>query len=125
MEAHRERQPKKAEADMGTEIFRETGGDGVGRATPSPGGPNDLQTRRAVEGPVKTAPRHSTETFGKEKNALTSALGWFSVGLGAAELLAPATVARVIGVDPDENRGLLRVFGLRELIAGVGILTRP
>jgi uncharacterized membrane protein len=110
---------------MGTEIFRETGGDGVGRATPSPGRRNDLQTRRAVEGPVKTAPRHYTETFGKEKNALTSALGWFSVGLGAAELLAPAAVARVIGIDPDENRGLLRVFGLRELIAGVGILTRP
>jgi uncharacterized membrane protein len=111
---------------MGTEIYRETGN---GVAAPPPPRTtvrrNQLQTRRGTEQSVKDAPQHYSETYGREKDALTSFLGWFSVGLGAAELLAPGVVARVIGVDEDDNRGLLRAFGIRELIAGAGILTRP
>src|SRR3954454_20867272 len=57
---------------------------------------------------------------------LANGLGWFSIGLGAAELFAPGSVARLIGVDDDEgNRALLRFYGLREIAAGVGILTQP
>lgn len=56
---------------------------------------------------------------------LANGLGWFSIGLGAAELLAPGSVARLIGVnDDDGNRSLLRFYGLREIAAGVGILTQ-
>jgi len=109
---------------MGTEIYRETG-NGVDAPPRTAVRRNQLQTRRGTEESVKDAPEHYTETYGREKDALTSFLGWFSVGLGAAELLAPSLVARVIGVDEDENRGLLRAFGVRELIAGVAILTRP
>ncbi len=57
---------------------------------------------------------------------LAVGLGWFSIGLGLTEVLAPGTLARVIGIsDNDENRSLLRFYGFRELAAGVGILSQP
>jgi len=51
-------------------------------------------------------------------------LGWFSIGLGLAELAAPDIVADLTGV---RNEGLLQLYGLREIACGVGILssTRP
>ena len=57
--------------------------------------------------------------------ALARGLGWFSVGLGVAEVAAPGMIAKVIGVrDNADNRELLRAAGLREIASGVGILTR-
>jgi uncharacterized membrane protein len=56
---------------------------------------------------------------------LARGLGWFSVGLGLAELTAPGTVARLIGVKGRNTRGQLRAIGLREIASGVGILSRP
>lgn len=50
------------------------------------------------------------------------ALGWFSLGLGVAELLAPRQIEKVIGVKK-KHTGLTRSYGLRELTAGIGILT--
>lgn len=53
-------------------------------------------------------------------------LGWFSVGLGAFELIAPRMVARAIGVQPTPMwSGVLRFFGVRELANGAGILANP
>jgi len=53
-------------------------------------------------------------------------LGWFSIGLGLAELLAPGKLSELIGVADDEaNRKLLRGYGLREIAAGAGILAQP
>ncbi len=52
-------------------------------------------------------------------SSLIRALGWFSIALGATELLAPGALSRFLGVD---KKGPLRAFGLRELAAGVGIL---
>lgn len=54
---------------------------------------------------------------------LGTALGWFSIGVGLAELLMPRTVARSAGLD--ERTRTLRAFGLRELTSGAGILLRP
>jgi uncharacterized membrane protein len=52
-------------------------------------------------------------------------LGWFSVGLGLAEIAAPGSVARLIGVpDTEQNRGTLRMLGLREMTSGIGILSQ-
>jgi uncharacterized membrane protein len=57
---------------------------------------------------------------------LAKALGWFSIGLGVAQLVAPGRMARLIGVDDDgESRAVMRTVGVRELTAGVGILSRP
>jgi uncharacterized membrane protein len=75
--------------------------------------------------PVKDAPRHYSETDPSEKDPVTNFLGWFSIALGLAEVFAPRQVARLIGVPEDEHTGLLRFYGVRELAAGVGILTRP
>jgi uncharacterized membrane protein len=53
-------------------------------------------------------------------------LGWFSIGLGLAEIAAPRSVARMIGVnDDEETRNTLFAVGLREITSGVGILTKP
>jgi uncharacterized membrane protein len=55
---------------------------------------------------------------------LALGLGWFSIGLGLAELLAPRAVARAIGM-PGANAGVLRSFGAREIGAGLAILNEP
>jgi uncharacterized membrane protein len=58
--------------------------------------------------------------------ALSSALGWFGIGLGVAEVLAPAGVARLIGVPAtDRNLGVMRAMGVREITSGLGILAQP
>jgi uncharacterized membrane protein len=48
-------------------------------------------------------------------------LGWFSIGLGLAQVVAPGAVARLVGV---KNHSILvRALGLREIASGVGILS--
>ena len=59
----------------------------------------------------------------RDGERLAEALGWFSVGIGVATLMAPRPVARMIGVsDGEPGRWLLRLVGLRELVSGLGIL---
>lgn len=54
---------------------------------------------------------------------LAIGLGWFSIGLGIAEILAPDSLARLIGVRDDERtRKVLRAFGAREIGTGIAIL---
>jgi uncharacterized membrane protein len=53
---------------------------------------------------------------------LARALGWFSIGLGVAEVVAPRRMARLIGARKDGD--VLRTFGVREIASGIGILTR-
>lgn len=48
-------------------------------------------------------------------------LGWFSIGLGAAELFAPGFVGRMIGIRGHET--LIRSMGVREIAAGIAVLT--
>jgi uncharacterized membrane protein len=56
-----------------------------------------------------------------EPRQLTQALGWFSIGLGLAEVLAPRAVGRAIGVN--DRRAILQLCGVREIITGVGLLS--
>jgi uncharacterized protein YndB with AHSA1/START domain len=62
----------------------------------------------------------------RTNTALGTGLGLFSIGLGLAELVRPHRVARMIGVD---RRGavspMLRLFGAREILTGIGLLGRP
>lgn len=53
---------------------------------------------------------------------LARTLGWFSIGLGVAEILAPRSVSRAIGVEPHPI--LMPMYGLREIVAGVGLLSK-
>ena len=54
---------------------------------------------------------------------LARGLGWFSIGLGLAELLAPRAIASISGVS-NRRAGLIRLYGLREIASGVAIFTQ-
>jgi hypothetical protein len=47
-------------------------------------------------------------------------MGWFSVGLGLMELIAPKRMARQFGLRG--RHGMVRSFGLREIASGALIL---
>ena len=55
-------------------------------------------------------------------HAAARGLGWFSIGLGLAELLAPHALARATGMQR-RSPTLLRLCGLREIGAGIALLT--
>ncbi|MGZ8155967.1 MAG: SRPBCC family protein [Burkholderiales bacterium] len=59
----------------------------------------------------------------EEPQRLARGLGWFSLGLGVAQVLAPRAVARLTGVPIPPV--LMVLCGLRELACGAGILSRP
>jgi hypothetical protein len=56
------------------------------------------------------------------ERTLAEGLAWFSIGLGLAEVLAPHSLARFLGMD--EHAGLIRLYGVREITTGVGILAQ-
>src|SRR5215210_4652208 len=73
-------------------------------------------------------PRHNggrhQQTRSQEGNTehLARFLGWFSIGLGITEIIAPRQLAAMIGV---ENKpGLFRLMGLREIGSGIAILSQ-
>ena len=70
--------------------------------TRSPGDPKVIKS-----GPSSIKP---ADQFGH-------ALGWFSMGLGLTELLAPKVLTRWLGMEGKE--GLVRAYGARELASGV------
>jgi uncharacterized membrane protein len=72
-----------------------------------------------------TLQQHQVPTFHSHvaknrQDSLTKALGWFSVGLGIAQIVAPRTISRMAGLG--HSPILVRAVGLREIASGVGIL---
>jgi hypothetical protein len=57
------------------------------------------------------------------ENRLPRRLGYFSLAVGAAELIAPRLLSRVLGLRPHPT--LMRAMALREIASGVGMLTLP
>ena len=53
---------------------------------------------------------------------LARGLGWFSIGIGIAQVVAPRTIARLCGVPVPAP--LMVLCGLREIVCGVGLLTQ-
>lgn len=49
-------------------------------------------------------------------------MGWLSLGLGLPEVAAPSAITRALGVE-DRPLRVRTVYGLRELVAGAGLLT--
>jgi uncharacterized membrane protein len=70
--------------------------------------------------PSRSMPRTGRHADGNDR--LSAALGWLSLGIGVAHLLAPRAVARATGVL--EQPILLRAIGMREIASGVGILSQ-
>lgn len=88
------------------------------------------ERRRANYTPYQDYNRRYTDRPGRGVEQSTErrakGLGWFSIGLGLAQIAAPRAVARLIGVnDDDETRNTMFAVGLREITSGVGILSRP
>jgi uncharacterized membrane protein len=80
-------------------------------------GPLPVVGRSTLTANGKTNRQANTATT----DLLINSLGWFSIGLGLAEVLAPRKVAKITGAR--KHTGLIRAFGVREIISGVGILT--
>lgn len=78
-----------------------------------------------LEAPREThvrAPSHSPPDLRYQPGQkLARTLGWLSLGLGAAELLASKRVGKAIGIAP--HPVLLPLLGAREIASGVGILS--
>lgn len=72
----------------------------------SPGDPKIVNTGPSVRPPA---------------DEMARALGWFSIVLGVAELVAPHSITRMLGMEGKE--GLVRAFGMREIAAGMTTLS--
>jgi hypothetical protein len=84
--------------------FRPEMADSVGSGTQTPGW--NLETERRID----------------DGRMLANGLGWFSIGLGLYELLAPRHLGRTLGME--DKTGLIQAYGVREIANGVGILAR-
>jgi hypothetical protein len=62
------------------------------------------------------------QRFETPAQGLAQGLGWFSIGLGVAELVAPRHLARFLGMEGRDD--LIRTYGVREVVTGVGILSQ-
>ena len=87
--------------------------------TPAHAGDYAATGQRVQPGAEYAPDRLPTRTSTAE--GLAIALGWFSIGLGLAQLLAPRALGRAIGVG--DHAGLMRTLGAREFTAGLGILS--
>jgi hypothetical protein len=54
-------------------------------------------------------------------HSMARGLGWFSIWLGLAEVLAPRALTRGLGMEGSEQ--LVQAYGLREIATGIGILS--
>ena len=63
---------------------------------------------------------YQSSPYKHPSHAVAQGLGWFSIGLGLAELLAPRAMARGLGMEGNER--LLMLYGLREIATGIGVL---
>jgi hypothetical protein len=52
-----------------------------------------------------------------DSDRMARSIGWFSLALGAVELLAPRVLTRFLGIEGRE--GLLRAYGMREIGSGM------
>jgi uncharacterized membrane protein len=69
--------------------------------------------------------RLANEDRGTGGESLADFLGVFSLGLGLAQVLAPASMSKICGIkDAEGNRSLMRALGAREISHGVAILSR-
>jgi uncharacterized membrane protein len=61
---------------------------------------------------------------GVPEEKIANFLGWFSIGLGLAEVIAPEAFGKLIGAKGKHTAFIRYACGLREITAGIGILTQ-
>lgn len=105
---------------MGASMQR--GGDGGGAGMDRTAGTGGA---RSHAGSAMGGRRQEGRGRTRDGEGLANALGWFSIGLGIAQLTAPRRVARLIGIEEsDRTNTVMRAVGLREITAGVGLLSK-
>ncbi|AHG91631.1 cyclase/dehydrase [Gemmatirosa kalamazoonensis] len=107
-------------------------GTGLDGSTTTTGTGDGLAWRRRADGGERPATRTENARYqrladadrGTGGESLSDFLGYFSIGLGLAESLMPGVMARVIGIDHEDetNRNTLRLMGLREITNGLAVL---
>lgn len=106
---------------MNAETLRQTRGGRQGNTTTANNRQSSMRGRSSASNDQSVLRKMQQP---QQVKKIATGLGWFSIGLGVAELIAPDGVARLIGVKPTStSRTLLRAFGARELAAGIGILS--
>lgn len=88
--------------DTRARAFRPEMADRVGSGTQTPGW--NLDTERRFD----------------DGKTLANGLGWFSIGLGLYQTLAPRHLGRTLGME--DRTPVIQAYGVRELVKGVGIL---
>src|SRR3712207_8932422 len=67
----------------------------------------------AIESPAGSEVKHTTANVASPR--LAKALGWFSLGLGVPQVLAPGAMNRLTGVDDTPTtRNVMRMVGVRD-----------
>jgi len=82
-----------------------------------------MATAQGFDGTTYAAERAQPGLPSSSAKRLAKGLGWFSIGLGLTELLCPRAIAKISGVS-NAHTGLIRVYGLREIAAGVTIFSQ-
>ncbi len=69
--------------------------------------------------------RLADEDRGTGGESLANFLGMFSIGLGLAQVTMPGVIARLCGIDHDDdrNRRVMQLMGMREISHGVAVLS--
>lgn len=86
------------------------------------------QQRVQVETGLRPARQPDRDRWQQSRQAavrgqpLATALGWFSLGLGLAEVVMPRSLSKFFGIE--DRPLLLRLLGAREIASGIGILTQ-
>ena len=81
------------------------------------------RTSSSYDEPYYTAERRKPGLPSASTKKIARGLGWFSIGLGLAELLAPRAIASISGVSK-QRTGLIRLYGLREIASGIMIFSQ-
>src|SRR5919206_4541797 len=76
-----------------------------------------------VQSGVKQSARTAGGLLDMNAEQLARGLGYFSLGLGLSELLAPRAIAKISGLD-EKDTGVIRLMGLREIFHGLGIFAQ-
>ncbi|HYE76242.1 MAG TPA: SRPBCC family protein, partial [Blastocatellia bacterium] len=92
---------------------------------------HSTSSQRGMQSQTTQDRQMSHQTNGRQKGGLRNlseqqiarGLGWFSIGLGLAEIIAPERFAKLIG-GRGRHTTLIRSYGLREITCGIGLLTQ-
>lgn len=86
--------------------------------------PRAFDPSQATPGSVPPRPSWdpATEQRIGSGEGLANFLGWFSIGLGLAEVVAPERLGAALGME--DWTELIRAYGFREIASGMGILSQ-